>query len=159
MVHVIVLLVCIQILLFSTQEPGADIPWIHLSPSKQSMVSLCHIWGLPQKQKSASATAFLFILCPNIMEANKNQSCTWSCFENGVNSQHPYWETRRTCFCLYLFLLLLVKQGVLASWHVQGCRKEKNRIGSVAIMYVCMCMCLVNFRKCFWGQDIRRSNN
>jgi len=42
-VHVIVLLVCIQILLFSTQEPGADIPWTHLSPSKQSMVSLCHV--------------------------------------------------------------------------------------------------------------------
>ena len=74
-VHVIVLLVCIQILLFSTQEPGADIPWTHLSPSKQSMVSLCHVWGLPQKQKSASATVFLFILCPNMMEANKNQSC------------------------------------------------------------------------------------
>ena len=38
MVQVRVLLVYIQILLFSTQEPSADIPWIHLSTSKQSPV-------------------------------------------------------------------------------------------------------------------------
>ena len=38
MVQVRVLLVYIQILLFSTLEPSTDIPWTHLSTSKQSPV-------------------------------------------------------------------------------------------------------------------------
>ena len=127
--------------------------------------SLSHLGTSPEAEVCASATGFLSILCPNIMETNKNQRCTWNCFENVIISQHPYWETRRT-FCLCLFDYWLNKECLHPTCIKMQARERLGLqccpcvfVYGYVCMYVFVCRWRVNFRKCFWGQDIRRSNN
>ena len=88
MVQVRVLLVYIQILLFSTQEPSADIPWTHLSTSKQSAVKY---HGNKQESRAVYETILRMEFSLSTLTEKPGRPSSMS------------------------FFLLLVKQGVPAS--------------------------------------------
>lgn len=91
-----------------------------------------------------------------MMEANKNQSCNKAVLRMELTlstlTEKPG-EPASVYVSFYYYWLN--KECLLPDVS----KDAGKRIDSVAIMYVCMCMWLVNFRKCFWGQELKGDNN
>lgn len=122
-------------------------------------MSPCHIWELPQKQK---CMPLLLVFSPFFALISWKQI--------RIRGVHE------TVLRMELFLNTLTeKPGGLSVcifdyWLNKECLhptcikiQARERLGlqccPCVFVYMYICRWRVNFRKCFWGQDLRRNNN